>query len=147
MNSPAKFLEPVEAKFTKWHNPLDREQVVDIREAQGQPPTRYRWKPGETRELPSKYDNAIQRVHDGKIVAGKAPLLQRVGANDVLDPALDMFAAEKKQREAEQLAAAHAKKMADEAMLVAAAKVSEAEKKHTRTRGLPPDLAEKKQDG
>lgn len=124
--SSIQFREAVEATFTQWRNPLGFELYVDLKEQASGPPTRHRWKPGETKSLPSLYDNAIQRVHNGQIVGGKAPLLEKVGADLKLDPALDMFAAEKQQREAQQVSAAYAKKAADEALLLAAAKVEEA---------------------
>lgn len=83
-----QFYEPQEETYTQWHNPLQVEQYVDLHVGDSPRPTRYRFAPGQKRQLPSRFDHAIHRVHNGVIVGGLAPRLVRVGSTDRLDDAL-----------------------------------------------------------
>ncbi len=93
-----------EMKMTRWHNPTKHLQTVII--ADGGQPFAFIVQPGETRELPSKYDRVIHMVdcgknechrkgwwcqagHSGAVMGGEAPLLVREGFEDTLDPTLD----------------------------------------------------------
>lgn len=127
MPSPA-FLEPKEATYTEWHNPLDVPQHVDIHEDAGLPPTRYTWKPGETRALPSRYDFAIQRLDPTgeMIVGGLAPRLVKVGSTFKLLPALDPDIAAREQAKADALVAEAQKQAAENALILAQAKATQA---------------------
>lgn len=82
------YSEPREEAYTTWRNPLDREQYVDLHDGDSPTPTRYRFAPGEEKKLPSRFDNAIHRTHNGVIVGGLAPQLVKVGSKDRLDTAL-----------------------------------------------------------
>lgn len=79
------FLEPREEQYTTWHNPLSVEQYVDLHDGDAPTPTRYRFKPGESRPLPSRFDGAIQRTHNGVIIGGLAPQLVKVEPNEQAD--------------------------------------------------------------
>lgn len=72
------FAEPQEERYTTWRNPCDVEQYVDLHDGDSRVPTRYRFKPGETKKLPSRFDSAIQRTHNGVIIGGLAPQLVKV---------------------------------------------------------------------
>jgi hypothetical protein len=105
-----------ERRLTKWHNPLPHPQSVTI--GYDGAPFMFVVPPGETRELDSRYDRAVQMVdcghdechkagwfctkgHEGLIVGGGAPLLRRVGKNDRLDSSLDPESAARKSVEAQ----------------------------------------------
>lgn len=92
-----------ERKLTAWHNPTKTAQTVIIRDGQ---PFAFTVGPGETKELDSRYDFVVHQrdcgkdechrrgwfcrgEHDGLVVGGSAPLLQRVGHKDRLDASLD----------------------------------------------------------
>lgn len=130
--------------FTRWHNPTTHQQRVVLHGPRGQ--FAFVVPAGETRELDSSYDRAIQLVdcgqdgchkkyasgwfctdgHDGVIVGGLAPLLKRVGKNDKLDPTLDPVLAEKKELEAMLAADALVAQGRDRATVIAAAKLANA---------------------
>lgn len=144
------YTEPVEEKLTQWHNPLAVEQHVDLFVGGERRPTRYRWKPNETRALPSRFDRAIHTVHNGVIIGGLAPQLVNLGSGDKLDAALDTEAVAKRQAEIEAAAATVARKAADDALIAAAAKKADAEaaetakaeaaKKAEEAAPLPPEV-------
>src|SRR5258708_40280248 len=83
--------QPIEEKFSVWHNPLDHDQYVDILHGTERIPRRYTIKPGEKATIPSRFDNAIHTLsRDGStIVGGLAPQLIKEGAKTKLDPVLD----------------------------------------------------------
>jgi hypothetical protein len=138
-----------ELRTSKWLNPTDHVQRVVVYDGTNRRQVIV-WRPGETKEIDSVYDGAIQKVdcgqdhchkgagkkgggwfcalgHPGQIVGGLAPLLKRIGAEDTLDPALDPALAEKKEAQAQIAAAAMATKAAQSALIVAAANVIEKE--------------------
>lgn len=127
MPAPQRYLEPTEEKFTRWHNPLSVRQNVVISHDGDSRPTQYTIKPGETREIPSRYDLAIHRVHNGVVIGGLAPQLVKVGAEEKLDPVLDTTLQDKKQAEAERAVAAAAKQAAEDALILAEHRKREAE--------------------
>jgi hypothetical protein len=105
-----------ERRMTAWHNPTKRAQSVVINDTGNA--FAFVVQPGETKELDSRYDRAINtrdcgredchrtgwfctRGHDGNVVGGGAPLLRRVGHSDTLDPSLDPDAQARKSVEAE----------------------------------------------
>ena len=132
-----------ETTFTRWHNPTDHEQRVVLHGPRGQ--FKFVVPAGETRELDSTYDRAIQHVdcgkdechrkraggwwctegHEGQIVGGLAPLLKRVGKGDKLDPVLDPKLAEKKELEAQLAAQDLVARGQERAAVIAAAKLAE----------------------
>ena len=114
----------MKSKFsmTEWKNPLTVPQRFILRMGPG--PKGFEEVvigPGEIVSLPSEFDRGIQRVENGVVVAGLAPLLERVGAREkpTLDPALDPFQAEARKLEAEAASALLAKQAADQALLLA----------------------------
>lgn len=140
-----QFHEPLEERYSQWHNPLDVEQHVDVYEGDNRRPTRYRVPPGETRPIPSRYDRVVHRVHNGVIIGGQAPQLVKVGSNEKLDEALDTEKDKKRRAEKELAQASLQKQVAEDNAAVAAARVGEADKKlqARESKKLPPDLAEK----
>jgi len=126
MATPA-YLEPVEERYTKWHNPLPHHQHVDIYLGDESRPTRYRWAPGETKALPSRYDYAIHRTHNGIVIGGLAPQLVKLGDSETLDPALDTTLMEKRQAEVDAAAAAATKKAAEDSLVLAQARSEKAD--------------------
>lgn len=137
MSNARAYQEPVEETYTEWYNPLDVPQYVDIFH-DGQPrPTRYKWAPGETKPVPSRYDRAIHRVENGVIIAGLAPQLQKVGGDAKLDPALDTEGVKKRQAQVDAHRAALTKKAAEDAIIEATAAELEANKAIAAQ--LPPD--------
>lgn len=122
-----QFNEPREERTTQWHNPLPHEQYVDIVHGGESRPTRYRWKPGETKTLPSRYDRVIHTVYNGVIIGGSAPQLVNLGSNAKLDTALDTEAVHRRQAEADAAAAMLAKRAAEEQLILAAARKAAAE--------------------
>lgn len=131
--------------FTRWTNPTNHVQRVILNGQNG--PFKFELQPGETRELDSIYDRAIQMVdcgrdechhkraggwycaagHPGSIQGGLAPLLRRLGKEDTLDPTLDPALASKKLREAALAADAMVQKAREQALVVAANKLDEEE--------------------
>lgn len=142
------FIEPQEETYTHWHNPLGQEQRVDVFYGDEPRPTRFTWKPGETLKVPSRFDNAIHRVDKGVIIGGLAPQLVKVGANEVLDPALDTEKVKKAEATKEAAVAALAKSQAEDALVIAQAKSAEAtealaSKAESAERALPPEKRSK----
>lgn len=137
------FLEPVEETYTQWKNPLSQEQVVDIFHDGSPRPTRYRWAPGETKQVSSRYDGAIHRVHHGVIIGGLAPQLIKVGSDEKLDPALDTEGVAKREAEVEAARAALAKREAEDTLLVANARAAAAKVSEVET-PLPPEAPKKR---
>jgi hypothetical protein len=137
-----QFNEPIEETFTEWFNPLDVEQYVDVREGDSPRPTRYRVPAGGTKQIPSRHDSVVHRVHNGVIIGGQAPQLVRRGSSDHLDDALNTELHKKKVAEAELAQAALQKQVAEENAAVAAAKIGEADK-NLKGRPLPPDAAKR----
>lgn len=131
---PAAPLAPVQPRvqtFTTWFNPTDHDMVVDpwVGATPDNPSGRVRFMfpKGEKTIVPSEFDAAIHQVHNGQVIGGGAPLLQRVGGSDVLHEALDPNESAKKDAlEAAQDALAK-KKAAEEALVVAAKKIDDAE--------------------
>jgi len=127
------------ARNTRWKNPTVHTIIVDLHtESTRDNPSgreRHVWAPGETREVPAEFDNAIRRVRDGKVVSGLAPQLVVDGERPVpLDPAIDSEAAERKQsrdelRDAQALEKAAKAQLADAAARVAANASEKAEAK------------------
>lgn len=88
---------------TRWTNPSKKDRVtVDLytgtgiakvdrhRNASGY--TRVVWEPGQTIELSSDFDQAIQKLDaNGQVVGGRAPQLLRNGQRHQVHPALDVF--------------------------------------------------------
>lgn len=158
MPGPA-FQEPIEETYTEWFNPLDTEQWVDVHMGDvSQPPTRFRIPAGAKKPIPSRYDRCVQVVHNGVIIGGQAPQLQRIGGTDKLDPVLNVAAQEKRRAEQEAVQAVVAKKIAEDQLDAATTKAAEAEKSlrsraprapasPTPAAALPPDLEKKPQGG
>lgn len=143
-----QFVEPREETYTQWHNPLDVEQYVDVYDVDPKRPTRFKIRPGETKPIPSRYDNVVHRVYNGAIIGGQAPQLVRVGGTAKLDDALNTELDKKKRAERELATAALQKQTAEENAAIAAAKAGEADKNlRQRGRALPPEHSEKKTDG
>src|ERR1017187_287039 len=84
---------------TEWFNPTDKEFVIEIhvetpksgRKPSIEKPLLYRErtgnilfriKPGETKQLSSDHDNAIQKVRDGVVVSGLCPPLVNKGQKE-----------------------------------------------------------------
>lgn len=148
-------MEPVEETNSIWYNPTPHQQVVDFYDVNPRQGTRYKIPAGGSREIPSRYDFAIQKVlcsdpacrakqhgfcmvgHEGQVMGGMAPALIKKGQSRAafpLDPALDPSLQEKRSLEAEAAAAALAKKTADEALLIATNKRLETEARIDATR-------------
>lgn len=145
------FIEPLEETFTHWHNPLEVEQYVDIREGDNLRPTRFRVPPGGTTRISSRHDSVVQRVHNGVIIGGQAPQLVRVGGTDQLDPALDTEQAKRREAEARHAQAELQRQTAERNAAIAAADVGESDKKlqnrEAKKPALPPEHGKKPSDG
>ena len=104
--------QPPQMRNTRWTNPT--KQAVTVLLFVGSSPfnptgkQRVVIQPGETVEVDAKYDEAIQKVRGGKIVAGLAPQLIKDGGPKLpMDPALDVEAsAQRAARDAIKDAAA-----------------------------------------
>lgn len=123
------FNEPVEELYTTWYNPLEVEQYVDIREGDNPRPTRFRVAPGGTKDIPKRYDSVVHRVHNGVIIGGQAPQLVDRTSDDKLDPVLDTDLAKKRNAEVALSLAAFNRKEQDDAVIVAAARAAEADRR------------------
>jgi hypothetical protein len=82
---------------TKWKNELDVVQVIHLFIPTGNGISNLKKKitfqPGEEKELPSEYDNAIHTLDkSGMIMGGLAPLLTKVGVSEPIHPSLDYVA-------------------------------------------------------
>lgn len=114
MNAATVLDQVPETRYSQWHNPTKHPQRVVIRTDHGQ--VAFVVNPGEIKQLDSVYDRAIHQIdcgqdechrkgwfctkgHDGLIVGGGAPLLQRVGAQETLHPTLDPAIVHKKELE------------------------------------------------
>lgn len=141
-----QIIEPVEETYTNWFNPLERDQVVDVRQgAVNGPVTRYRIPAGQTVPIPSRYDQIVQRVHNNVIIGGQAPqLVRHVRDGDeppFLDDALNTELAKKKRAAAEQANAEADRKIAEERAALASVEASAADKKlKAQQQRLPPDV-------
>lgn len=136
---------------TIWRNPLDHDVVLDLHVGTKPSPVfnsegkrirpdltweerngvhRYVIKAGHTRAIPKEFDKAIQDVRNGVIVGGLGPRLERVGDQErpKLHPSLDDGLAKHKALIEEATAALSEKKRQEEALLIAQAKLAEAEK-------------------
>ena len=132
-----------QSTFTRWYNPTDKPQRAVLTGPAGK--FAFVVEPGETRELDSIYDRAIQMVscgreecqkkggwwctkgHEGLVKGGLAPLLKRVGKEDRLDPVLDPNLADAKMREEALAADSLVRKARDQALVIATAKLDEEE--------------------
>lgn len=124
-------------KITKWFNPT--KYMQRFRYVQDGAVYEQEIPPGETVEMSSVHDDHIQRVvcnddecrkghyrfclkgHDGQVVGGVAPMLQRVGAKTVVADGIDPEAAKKKTAMAELAKARLAKQAIDESIALSAA--------------------------
>jgi hypothetical protein len=136
---------PKQVKFTTWRNPLSTKAVMDIT-TDGAGDTkggigvleRYEIEPGETCEIPSQYDWAVQNTYGGNanapavILGGLGPQL----INETLPPekrpvlhaALDTEKAKLRAAEAEAAATAVMQKQAEAAAMLMATGVAKAMK-------------------
>lgn len=141
------YQNPVVELYTTWFNPLTISQYVDLYHGNERRPTRFTFPPNEEVKVPTRFDYAIQRVqcmdekcratppsfclkmgdHQGIVMGGLAPQLQRKGSKLTLDPALDPVLQDKKFAEAELAAQANAARHAEAAMQIALLKKNEAE--------------------
>ncbi len=94
MHDPTK---PQEQTFTTWRNPLDRDVNLDLYvgshivngKTNHSPFHRYTVRAGETKQIPSEFDDAIAKLNEnGVVVSGKAPFMQRVGVDTEVHPSL-----------------------------------------------------------
>lgn len=118
---------PIEERATLWKNNNSFPQRVDLR-IDGRL-VRFSWKPGEAREVPSRYDSSIQVVHGKTVIGGLAPALTNMSLPEderpALHQALDEAASLRKVAEAEAvLAQARVKQAADAAIVAEAAAAS-----------------------
>lgn len=117
--------EPVEEELTTWKNPLSVPQRVIVHMNGRQ--VKYTFAPGETKKLPSSFDKAIHIVHGSTIVGGLAPQLVNVDKQEELRlaDALDTEAEERRKAEADMIAQAMIRQQAEQAQLLAAARMAE----------------------
>jgi len=137
---------PSRQTYTTWHNPLPVDQQVDVQE-NGRL-VRYVVPSGGEEDIPSFFDSAVQAVvcadhvckaagglcrkgHDGTIMGGLAPQLVRVSGNIklALNEALDTLKEARVAAEAELASADLKRAAAENAQVIAAAKVAKSEKK------------------
>jgi|GEM_PF-4257800 len=119
-----------EMSMTRWHNPTKhviRAAIfvgADARNPSGR--REVIWQPGDTKQVPSEYDQAIQETRNGRVVGGLAPQLVREGEPPLpLDPAIDSEAAERRSA-GNAIAEAAALKAAADARLAEAAQAEQA---------------------
>lgn len=122
-----QFNEPIEEQYTEWFNPLDVDQVVDIREGDAQRPTRFRVEAGRSKAIPSRYDNVVHRVHNGVIIGGQAPQLVKRGSDEKLDPALNTDIVSRRNADQEASQAVLAQKAASDVAQAAGARAADAD--------------------
>lgn len=115
--------------YTTWLNPLSQAQIVKLILDDGRGAT-FTAPPGGEVKIPSRYDQAVQKTYRGRIIAGLAPQLVRVGASepDVLAPALDTEQMARAQAEAEIMRANNAKLLADQTAILASAALNRTKK-------------------
>lgn len=139
MNHRSNAADPVEETISTWHNPMSSDQTVIFHDTNSRG-TKFVIPAGGVREIPGRYDFAIQRVqcgdnacrqsghgfcmhgHDGQVIGGMAPGLIKQGQtrrSHPLDPALDPDIQLKREAEAKIAAAMIARSSADEALLIA----------------------------
>lgn len=134
---------PAEQTLTKWKNPTGHTVVADIfvGPANVPPPSRayqrgerhpahvrYKWGPGEVREVPSMYNDAIHDVRNGVLVGGLAPQLERVDEERLpMAPGIDADDQARTAALREAEIALTAKKVAEESLVIASAKANEAQ--------------------
>lgn len=73
---------PQAPRFTRWHNPTDRDIVLDLYVGRDAGPTgrqRYIVPSKGNADIPSNLDRGIQHIHDGVVEQGFAPSLRRIG--------------------------------------------------------------------
>ena len=131
-------------KTTEWHNPTKNRVTVVLHDESNK---RFAFvvEPGDTKPLDSSYDRAIQIVdcgreechnrgagghycnvgHEGSIQGGLAPMLKRVGKDDVLIDELNVPLVEKQQLESRIVAAAQASSLHREVASVVAGRLQE----------------------
>jgi hypothetical protein len=146
-----------ETKFTRWHNPLNVPQRVVLEGPRGK--FAFVVPPGETRELDSVFDKAIHQLdcgeeachgkgwfctkgHEGLVVGGLAPLLQREGFNDKLHDSLNPAIAQKKQLEATLAAEALISEGKQQAVVAARQLVEQQASEHSAPVSPPPGSPE-----
>lgn len=119
--------------MTRWHNPTNKTLRIRLwvgankRNPSGRQVVEFG--PGETKEIPSSFDTAVQKVRHGRIVGGVGPQLVRAGTEPVpIDPALDAEAAERKANRDAVRDAAALKAQAEAQLAEAALKADEAQK-------------------
>lgn len=118
-------------ELTTWINPTPA--TVTVKVWRGPESSRDPWQfmtipPGEERQFPTEYDNAIHVLDkNGVIVGGKAPQLRKKGASYHLDPVLDTNLQERQR--AVQAAAANLaeKQVYEQAAMLAAAQIKASE--------------------
>src|SRR6185369_8842519 len=137
----------VAPRISRWHNPTPYRQKIRV--CMNGAWRTVRWEPGETIEMDSQYDRAVQivicqedecngrgpkftdqglpsincqpctRGHSGHIMGGQAPLLERVGMGDVKNPQLDPDEVERQKVAAEARKIVQNQKAIKEAILSA----------------------------
>ena len=147
--------EATEETSSTWHNPTEHAQTVTFHDTNPRG-TKYTVPAGGTREIPSRYDFAIQKIecldpvcrnslhhlcmkgHAGVVMGGLAPALMKQGqtrSSHPLDPALDPAISQKRAAEAAQAAAMIGKRAHEEALILAkAAEMAADEKIHASKR-------------
>jgi hypothetical protein len=87
MNQPQT---PQRVRFTTWHNPTDKDAILDMQNDTGAFERHVVPAMGDA-IIPAVYDVAVQKVRNGVIVGGKGPRLIRKGDGPapVLHSALD----------------------------------------------------------
>lgn len=119
-------IEPTEQKTTRYKNTRSWEQRFIVEE--NGTPTIYRFAPGEERAVPSVWDYAIHRVHNGVIMGGLAPQLTNLDRPELkLAEYLDTDLVARKEAEAKLVSAQLDKAKAEQDALVAAARIAQAE--------------------
>lgn len=155
---------PQEQTYTTWFNPTDTDMHVDVYDGTGRHQnnepnaTRYIFRSKSETVVPSKFDNAIQRVrcdkeecqrdgrtngfcmkgHRGQIIDGKAVLLQHKGFAELreLPDALDPTLSAKRAADVELAVAAIQRKSAEDAMILAKGKSIEADERIDHAKSL-----------
>jgi len=120
-------VEPTERKTTRWKN--NKNFVQQFILIDNDQPTLYKFAPGDEKTIPSIFDFAIQRVHNGVILGGEAPQLTNLDKPELkLAEFLDTDLQERKAAEAALVAAQMSKQKAEQEMMLAAARAAQAEK-------------------
>ena len=128
-------IEPVvEETFTKWYNPLDVDQRVDVFGDNASRPTRYIIPAKGERLIPSRFDRAIHTVHGQVIVGGLAPQLvnRSTNAEEHLAPALDTEGEKRRLAEEALFVADANRKAAEQAQVIAANRMAKATPSSTK---------------